>query len=52
MIKSPDYVRKLNLYARNNDFGSHIDIAIVSTFIALNELQVMKMKNIQELANT
>ena len=50
MIKSPDYVRKLNLYARNDDFVSHIDLAIVATFIASNELQVTKMKHIKELA--
>lgn len=52
MIKSPDYVRKLSLYAHNDDFVSHIDLAIVFAFISSNELQVTKLKHIKELANS
>ena len=49
MKQSPD-IRKLFLYAKNDDFSATIDAAIIKSFVAMNELAVNFSKNISELA--
>ena len=48
MKPSPD-LRKLFLYAKDDNFANKIDIATINAFINSNEIQVKQMKHISEL---